>query len=116
MRSLTFWGVKRPGAASLRHHLTIEAPQDTPDAAGGMTRVWTPLGQVWAQILPLQSLADEIAERAAERLTHRIIIRWRPDLDAGMRFRLGTRIFMLHAIGDIDEKRHALACLVEEIR
>jgi SPP1 family predicted phage head-tail adaptor len=102
--------------ASLRHRLTLEAPDESPDGAGGVVRTWTALGEIWAAIEPLAAGEAVIADKRLGRLTHRIVVRSRSDLTLNHRFRLGFRSFAIRALRDADERGRFLDCLVEEER
>lgn len=102
--------------AKLRHRLTLEAPEEESDGAGGVLRVWTPLGQVWAAIEPLGAGEAVIADRRVGALTHRILLRHRADLTLHHRFRLGLRVFTLRALRDPAEDGRFLECLAAEER
>jgi len=49
-------------------------------------------------------------------LTHRIWLRFRHDIQAGMRLRKGARIFAIRVWRDPDERGNYLVCLCEEVR
>jgi len=100
----------------LRHRLTLEAPDDEPDGMGGVVRLWTPLGAVWAAIEPVAASDAVVADKRVGALTHRIVLRHRDDLTLNHRFRLGSRIFVLRALRDRDEDGRFLECLVAEER
>jgi SPP1 family predicted phage head-tail adaptor len=99
----------------LRHRLTLEAPVEAPDGAGGFARTWTPLGEIWAAIEPLGAGEAVIADKRLGRLTHRLVVRRRDDLTLNHRFRLGQRTFAIKALRD-NEERGRLECLVDEER
>ena len=99
-----------------RHRLTLEAPDEAPDGAGGVVRAWTSLGQVWAAIEPLSMGDTTIADKHLGRLTHRIVVRRRDELTLNHRFRLGQRTFAIQAMRDEDKQGHYLACLTVEER
>lgn len=100
----------------MRHRLTLEAPEDEPDGAGGAVRIWSPLGQVWAAIEPLGAGEAVIADKRVGALSHRVVLRFRDDLTLNHRFRLGLRTFTLRALRDADETGRFLECLVAEER
>lgn len=100
----------------LRHRLTLEAPDDEPDGAGGFVRVWNPLGQVWGAIEPLSAGAAVVADQRVGLLTHRVVLRLRPDLTLNHRFRLGGRLFTIRVMRDREEDARFLECLVAEER
>ncbi len=105
------WRVR---VGTLRRMLTIEAPQDVADGAGGVARTWIVHDHVWCAIETIATDAGLLENRPGARLTHRILMRWRADLDASHRLRLGPRIFRIRALADADDRRRRLALLVEE--
>jgi SPP1 family predicted phage head-tail adaptor len=100
----------------LRHRLVIEAPVETPDGAGGVSRAWSALATVWAAIEPVDVNERVVADRDIGVLTHKITLRHRDDLDLNHRFRLGGRTFAIRAWRDPDERGEFLECLVAEER
>ncbi len=102
--------------SKLRHRLMLEAPEDEPDGAGGVVRIWSPLGQVWAAIEPLGARDAVIADKRIGTLTHRVVLRYRDDLTLNHRFRLGPRIFTPRTLRDTAEDGRFLECLVAEER
>ena len=99
----------------LRHRLTLEAPNETPDGAGGVERVWTSLGDIWAAIEPVTASDAVIADKRVGALTHRIVVRHR-ELTLDHRFKLGIRVFTIRALRDREEDGRFLECLVAEER
>jgi SPP1 family predicted phage head-tail adaptor len=107
---------EHPAPGRLRHRLVIEAPLDLPDGAGGATRGWTVVGQCWARIEPMVADVRLQYSRPDQAQTHRIILRWRADIDGSHRFGLGARRFQVLATADADERRRRLVCICEEIK
>ena len=105
-----------PAIGELRHRLTLEAPQETPDGLGGVTRNWSALAQIWAALEPLGGGDGVVADKRVTRLTHRVVIRKRGGVSLNHRFRLGARSFTIRSIRDAAEDGRFLECLVEEER
>jgi SPP1 family predicted phage head-tail adaptor len=101
-------------AGNLRHLVTLEIPSATPDGAGGQSMVWQTLVQVWAEITPLAAEEITSADQVEARATHRIRIRWRSDVTAAMRVRLGARLFAIRGVTDQGERGRYLVLLCEE--
>lgn len=99
----------------LRHRVTLEAPTDTPDDAGGFARSYTPVAQLWARIEKLAARADFIAAREEQQTTHRVTTRWRGDVTQAMRFDHGGRRLYVRSVVDPDAMRRFLVCTCEEI-
>ena len=90
------------GPGELRHRLVLEAPVETPDGAGGVTRSYATLATVWAKVTPVAARGDVDADDLAAAVTHRIVIRARTDMTTRHRFRLGARIYRIVALRDQD--------------
>lgn len=101
---------------ALRQRVIIERAVTIPDAAGGRERNYQPVDSVWAKIEPVAADAALREGQAAQSLSHRIILRWRADIDASCRLVLGSRIFSIQAVADADETRRFLVVLAEEVR
>ncbi len=99
---------------NLRHRLTIEAPGETPDGIGGVTRTWTALAIVWGEIEPLAAGDAMLAGKRIGLLTHRIHVRHRADLTIAHRFRLGSRVYVIRAVRDAEARGRFLECLCAE--
>lgn len=105
---------KPPTVGALRHRLTIEAPADMSDNAGGVTRNYAAIDQVWASVETINANPALSDNRPGARVLHRIQMRWRADIDTSKRFRLGERVFWIRSVADADARRRRLAIMVEE--
>ena len=108
MRSVFF----DPGQMTAR--LELEAPEEAPHGQGGATVTFTSVATVWARIEPLSEVREERAGADGFTLTHRIWLRFRSDIRAGMRLRKGDRLFAIGTWRDPDETGRYLCCLCEE--
>lgn len=104
-----------PTIAALRHRLTLEYPQRTPDAAGGFTTTWLAVADVWAEITPRSGTERLEHDGQKSRLTHTIVVRTRPEITPERRFRLGPRLFEIRAVHAADAQNTRLRCLCEEV-
>lgn len=104
-----------PAVGDLRVRAMIEAPVDTPDDSGAMTRTYAPLANVWAHVAALTGEARFVASRQEQSITHLVRIRWRADVTSEMRFILRSRKLLIHSVYDPDERRRFLICRCEEI-
>ena len=108
----------RVSIASLRHRVTLQAPVDADDGAGGTTRSWADVATLWAAIAPAGpgSTGERVAAgriEAAARL--RLTIRHRAGLSHAMRFVAGPRVLAILGIADPDGRGRWLTCDCEEI-
>ena len=109
--------MREPGGVrigDLRQRLTIERAARELDGGGGAEETWQAVAEVWAAVLPLAGGERVEADAVAGNVTHEIWMRHRSDVGAEMRLRLGTRIFDIRAVMDVEERRRFLKCLVEE--
>jgi SPP1 family predicted phage head-tail adaptor len=98
----------------LRHRLNLERPARTSDNAGGFTKTWQHVVELWAQINPVSGRESLRKKRNTSRITHEIIIRYRKNILPTMRFTKGSRTFEILAILNEDEQNHWLKCHCEE--
>lgn len=101
-----------PGRMTAR--LDIDAPVDTPDGQGGVTTGFEERASAWALIEPMTCAVVQQADGESFTLTHRVWLRYRRDVAAGMRLRKGARVFRILATQDPDESRRYLICHCEE--
>lgn len=103
-----------PGKLSCR--VTLERPIRSADGAGGATVAWEEIATLWAAIEPVA--AGEIfgADRLSTRITHRITIRFREDVEGGMRIVHRGRLLRIAAWRDPDETRRFLVLEAVEER
>jgi SPP1 family predicted phage head-tail adaptor len=99
----------------LRHRVTFETAEATPDEAGGETVTWTPLATVWARVEPAADREEIVADHLAGIVTHHVTIRWRDDIAGGMRIACRGRLFRVLTVHDPEEtRRYLVAKAVEE--
>lgn len=101
-----------PGRMTAR--LNLETSVETPDGQGGVTRNFVETASAWALIEPVSDAVEEMASAEMFRRTHRIWLRFRTDVAAGMRLRKGDRIFWIGGTQDPDDSRRYLICHCQE--
>ena len=99
---------------ALDHRLALEAPVRTDDGGGGASLAWSLIAEVWGSLTPLSGGEAFEADGLKGRVTHEIVVRYRPGVTASMRFRLGTRLFDIRSAVDAGEEHRTLRCLAEE--
>jgi SPP1 family predicted phage head-tail adaptor len=99
----------------LRHRLVLEAPVESDDGAGGVTRSYVTVATLWAEVIPISAVRALEAERPGARITHRIGIRFSDDITTKHRLRDGDRIFRIVSLRDRDGRKRFLTIEAEEI-
>ncbi|SHE61871.1 phage head-tail adaptor, putative, SPP1 family [Kaistia soli DSM 19436] len=92
----------------IAHRIIIEQPARTADDAGGSVTTWSMLAAVWAAIEPVRAAVDTGSDRLGSVITHRVTIRHRDDVVAGMRIRHRGRLLAIDTVTDPDERRRFL--------
>jgi len=93
------------GKVTLNRRLVLEDPVDLPDGAGGMTRNWTAVGTLWADIRQLSARELELQELPVSSARCRITLRAAPfgapsRPRAGQRFVEGQRVYRIIAVSE----------------
>lgn len=110
-------GAVRPPHLSRR--LVLEDPDRLPDGAGGHLEVWRPLGELWAEIRPGMGRERRQDFAVISAVHYRVIVRAAPPGAASrprpeQRFREGSRLLRIHAVGDHDPAGRYLVCFAYE--
>ena len=98
----------------LNRRLVLEAPVETADGAGGVTRSYATVTTLRAAVRPASARGDVVAAAAGATVTHRIVVRARTDLTTRHRLRDGTRIFRIVALRDQDRTGRFTELAAEE--
>lgn len=103
----------------LNRRLTLEAPQQIPDGAGGWDEDWSPRGVVWAQVQARSGTERAGTGAPVSAMSYRIVLRAAPEGSAarpaaGHRLREGTRIYAIRAVAEADPMGRYLTCFAEE--
>jgi len=101
-------------AGKLRHRITIQEQNLTPDGAGGFVRSWDDVATVWAEVEPFSGREQVQAEQLAGVVIYRIRMRYRSGVTAAHRLQFGARIFNIRRIITPREIPSLLELLVEE--
>jgi SPP1 family predicted phage head-tail adaptor len=88
----------------LNRRLALEAPAETPDGAGGVVRTYDIVATLWASVEPVSSRGAVEAGALGATVTHRIRIRFLPDITVRHRFRDGARVFRIVSLRVRDKR------------
>jgi SPP1 family predicted phage head-tail adaptor len=95
--------VTQPG--DLNRRLVLQAPTEGDDGAGGVTRAYTFLARVWAQVTPQVMRADIAADSVGAALRYRILIRRRDDVTTRHQFTDRDIVYRVVAVGLSADRR-----------
>jgi SPP1 family predicted phage head-tail adaptor len=95
--------VTQPG--DLNRRLTLQAPNDSDDGAGGVARSYATVARVWAQLMPQPMRADVAADSLGAALRYRIVIRARDDVTTKHQFGDGATVYRVVAARESADRR-----------
>ncbi|MDT3687343.1 MAG: phage head closure protein [Pseudorhodoplanes sp.] len=101
-----------PGA--LNRRLALEAPVETPDGAGGVTRTYESVAILWAAVTPVSAREEIAAAQRGVAITHRITLRYSADITPRHRLRDGARLFRIVTLRDRNGRKRFLEIQAEE--
>lgn len=85
-------------AGQLRHYITIQKPGSGVDSWGQPVDSWVDQVSVWAHIRHLSGTESIKANSPTSIVQASIRIRWRTDVDAGMRVTHGATVYEIEAV------------------
>lgn len=89
-------------AGRLRHRLTLLEPQGFPPS-------WTSRGEFWGGVEPRRVSREDVTDGVAIRVPVTVHLRARPVVPApGWRLQLGSRVFRVEAVANIEERGERL--------
>lgn len=89
----------------LNRRLTLLAPVESDDGAGGVTRSYAPVTTLWAQVKPLGGRPEVAAEALGAALRYAIVVRHRDGIGTRHRFQDGARVYRVLAARDSADRR-----------
>ena len=89
----------------LNRRLVLEAPVETADGAGGVTRLYDVVTTLWAQVTSVSARADAAAGSLGAALRTAIVIRKRSDVSTRHRLLDGTRVYRILSVRESADRR-----------
>ena len=89
----------------LKTRLVIQAPVETDDGQGGVTRSFATQALVWAAVLPSAARRDVQADADGANVRVRVILRRGFDLTLQHRLVDGGRIYRIVTLREVDDGR-----------
>lgn len=109
---------RAPVSSTYRHRARIEAIRQTGiDLGGEPIRGFVEVerGAVWCKIEPISAGERRLASQVGHETTHRITMRYRPDVDETCRIVFRGRSFNIDGIRNIDEADQVLELTAVEV-
>ena len=103
-------------AGRLNQRVTIQQLAGSPpqDAGGAPTQDWADLVTVFASVEPLRGREFIAAQGVNSEVTGQIRMRYYPGVTSAMRAKMGTRIYEIIAVVNVDERNAELILYVKE--
>lgn len=101
-------------AGQLNRRVTLQRRATGQDAAGQPVSTWQDVATVWASVLTQNGLESIKADRPVSQVKASIRIRWRTDIDAGMRAVLGATVYDIKAVLPDETKRQHVDLVCEQ--
>ncbi len=92
-------------AGELNRRLVLEAPSESADGAGGVTRGYSAVTTLWAQVTPVSARSDVASDSLGASLRFRIVVRCRDDVTARHRFVEGARVYRILTVRESADRR-----------
>ena len=89
----------------LNRRLVLEAPVESADGLGGVTRSYASVATLWAAVEPIAARQDVVADASGATVTHRIVVRYSPDITTRHRFRDGARVYRIVTLRETQRRR-----------
>lgn len=105
---------KKICSKDLRWRITIEQLVLSDDGQGGHSESWSTLATPWAKLEPLSASQIWHAQQLEHRVTHKITIRYRNDIESNMRILFEGRIFHIKSFRDLESQKRFTEIMAEE--
>ena len=89
----------------LNRRLVLEAPVESADGAGGVTRSYAAVMTLWASVEPVSARAAVVADAPGATVTHRIVMRRRAAVTTRHRFVDGATVYRIVSLRDDATRR-----------
>lgn len=108
--------MKTKSIGDLRQRVTLEEVARVDDGGGGASESWVAVAVLWASVEPVGGDEDIVADVIDGNVTHEVWLRYRDGVVPAMRVTMGTRVFEILRVIDVDERHRWLRILCNERR
>ena len=89
----------------LNRRLTLEAPVESADGAGGAARSYAAVMTLWAKVEPVSARGAIVADAGGATITHRITLRRRSAVTTRRRLVEGATVYRIITLRDDATRR-----------
>jgi len=97
-----------------RHFIRYQRPVTAKDSLGQARQTWEDVFTAYAAVRPLSAKEVFFSQSTRSESTHRIALRWRPEVNSKGRFVYGDRVFNIYSVLNVDELNAELVILAVE--
>lgn len=102
-------------AGLLRHRIELQKLVTTENEWGDPVKEWRTIATVWALVEALGGRLYFEAQQTVAQSDHRMIIRYRPDVEPGMRVLHGGKSLEIQAVLDREGRKRWLEVLAKVV-
>ena len=97
----------------LRHRITLQQPNNTPDGAGGFTKSWTNVADHWASVIPMSGNETLEDDQIKGKIKYEVTLRYREGVNSEMRFLYDGKVLEIESVVDVEGRVKWLRCVCE---
>jgi len=101
--------------SDLKHRVRLEQPVRVDDGGGGGAITWVLVAEFWAAVVPMSGREGLEADALSADIAHIIYCRYRDDVELTYRLVLGSRIFEIRSIANMNDAKRFLKIECEEV-
>lgn len=105
----------RINPGEFRHIITFQEMEERKNQFGEMTKVWVDKFSTRAGIYPLSGKEFFTADKENSEISHKINIRYRPDINQKMRIIFEGRVFNIESIINFQERNILIQIMAKEL-
>ncbi|QDP49539.1 MAG: putative head completion protein [Prokaryotic dsDNA virus sp.] len=98
----------------LKFLVELQSATTTSDGAGGVTEAYSKIADIWCDIQPISAIEEYRQGKLKEKVTHKLIMRYRSDINTSYKIVYGSREFNIRGILDLGNRNRFLEVKVEE--
>lgn len=100
-------------AGTLRHRVTLQQAETVRDAYGGTSSQFVDVATVWGSLEAVSGREFFSAQQVQSEVTHKLTLRFCPDVTADMRVVFGAKVFGIEAVLP-DNRQTRLVLMLKE--